>query len=88
MDNKNTRIIFILRERHKGTIYMGSRTDYAFFIMNTEEEENVITKVDLENTVSLAGALMKDDTFLFLGCTDATVRVFSLKEDPKNPQRE
>ena len=67
---------------------MGSQTDTVFFIVNTEGEENVITKVDLENTVSLAGSLMKDDTFLFLGCLDATVRVFSLKEDPKKPQRE
>ena len=28
---------------------------------------------------------MKDDTLLFLGCLDATVRVYSLRRDPKKP---
>lgn len=66
---------------------MGSQADTFFYIGSAEGEEYVITKVELENTQSLSGALMKDDTILFLGCLDATVRVYSLK-DPKNPQRE
>ncbi len=45
----------------------------------------MISKVDLNNTQSLAGALMKDDTLIFLGCLDATVRVYSIRKDPKKP---
>ena len=89
LDDSRSAINYILREKNKGTIYMGSQTDEYFYIVSTETgddgEEFKVQKEALPNTQSQAAALMKDDTLLFVGCIDSTVKTYSIRKDPSKP---